>query len=226
MITLRRAAIAAAILPLSLATAHAQDTYFSVFGGYAGITDQVFSGDVGGAPQTVENEFDGGNNLGVAIGRQFGTLGNGVGLRGEVELSYSESDVDQVFFSGNGPGAEANVSGDQSSTRLFANVYADFERGGAFTPFVGAGLGLANTQTDVVYGPGVRLDSSDTNVAVQLIAGADYAISERTSLFGDVRYIRDFGVETDRFLGSGALSGTLEEDIDTFQVNVGLRFNF
>ncbi len=226
MFPLARVALTAALLPLAATGAQAQDTYVSVFGGLASINDNVFSGNVGGAPQTVENDFDNGFNIGVAVGREFGSIGNGVGLRGEIELSYSDSNVDQVFFSGNGPGAEVNVDGDQTSTRLFANVYADFESGGTFTPFVGAGLGLANTQTDIVYGPGVRLDSSDTNVAVQLIAGGAYAINDRTSIVGDLRYIRDFGVEADRFLGSGALSGTLEDDIDTFQVNVGLRFSF
>jgi len=70
-----------------------------------------------------------------------------VGLRAELELSYSDSDIDQIFFSGNGPAAEINVGGDFSSTNLFVNALFDLPELGTdlITPYAGAGIGVAFT---------------------------------------------------------------------------------
>lgn len=217
-------------LALFAAPVAAQDNYIALFGGLSDLDNPNFRGDIatpaGVGPQSVDTDFDTGFGLGIAYGRSFGSLGGNTRLRGEVELSYSDSDVDAIFFSGNGPAAEINVDGNISTTRLFGNVLVDFETGGAFTPYVGAGLGLARTESDLVYGPGVRVRDSDTGLSAQLIAGTAYKINETWSVTGDVRYIRDFGVELTRTAPTGASTGVIEDDIDTFAVNVGLRYQF
>ncbi|MEM1302632.1 MAG: outer membrane beta-barrel protein, partial [Pseudomonadota bacterium] len=96
----------------------------------------------------------------------------------------------------------------------------------AFTPYVGGGLGVAYTEFDVVYGPGVALGDSSNDFSLQLIAGSSYDLGNGTSLFGDLRYVRDFGTEIDRLAPTGALTGTVEDDIDTVQLNLGVRFAF
>lgn len=204
-------------------SALAQDSYATVFGGIGFIQDSTFNGAVGGNPETVELQFDEGFGIGIAYGRTFDLYG---GIRGEVELSYQDSDVDTVFFSGNGPAAEINVAGDYAATRLFANAFKDFDAGTAWTPYIGAGIGVAATDLDVVYGPGVALSQSDTVFAAQLIAGTSYALSDSLSLTADVRYIRDFNVSTPRFNPAGALTGVLDDDVDSLNINVGVRFNF
>lgn len=217
-------------LALLAAPVAAQDNYIALFGGLSDLDNPTFRGDVatgaGINPESVDTDFDTGFGLGIAYGRSFGSLGANTRLRGEVELSYSESDVDGIAFSGNGPAAEINVDGDISTTRLFGNVLVDFETGGAFTPYVGAGLGIARTESDLVYGPGVRVRDSDTNLSAQLIAGTAYKINDTWSLTGDVRYIRDFNVELNRTAPTGASTGDIEDDIDTFAVNIGLRYRF
>ena len=213
---------------LAASPSFAQDFYGQVFGGINIVSDPTFSGDVatpaGVGPQSVETDQDTGFNFGIAVGTSLPALGSN--FRGEVELSYSRSDVDGVAFSGNGPDPEVNVSGDISTTRVFGNLLYDFEKTGKFTPFVGAGLGLAHTDINVIYGPGVNLTDTSTDVSAQLILGAAYELSDGLSLVGDVRYIRDFGVESARFNPAGAVTGTVEDDIGSFNVNVGLRFNF
>ena len=214
--------------------ASAQDFYGSVYGGFSQFTDDTsLSGDVttpaGTGPQSVGVESDDGRSYGIAFGRTFGDFGV-ASLRGEIELSYSDQDADDTFFSGNdavqGGGPEANTAGGVETTRLFANAYADFQTGSALTPYVGVGLGVSRSEFDIAYGPGVNLTDESDNAAAQLIAGASYAFGDGYSIFGDVRLIRDFDVETDRFAPNGNLTGVISDDIDTVSFNLGVSFAF
>ena len=217
--------IATVLAVASASAVSAQDTYVSVYGGFANLSDTELEGTVGGASQSVEVQSDGGYSAGIAIGREIANL-NGTGIRGELELSYAENEADDLFFSGNGPAAEINVDGDLATTRLFANVIADFETGSAVTPYLGGGLGVSRSEFDITYGPGVALDDESDNVSAQLILGAAYAVSSDVSIFSDVRFIRDFDVETDRFNPAGALTGTISEDVDSTNFNIGVAFSF
>lgn len=218
-------------LALVASPAAAQDYYGSVFGGSSNISDPTFSGEITppGGQQTVGTDFDSGFGLGVALGYKLPALSSGaIGLRAELELSFTDSDVDNIAFSGNGPANEANVDGDISTTRLFANLIADVETSTRFTPYFGAGLGVSRSSLDLSYGGqprAVRLDDSSTDLSAQLIVGTSYAINDQVSLFGDARYIRDFGVSTDRTSPAG-LTGNVSDDISTVNVNIGVRFSF
>lgn len=224
MTTLLRASAACALVLMAPA-ASAQDFYGSVFGGYAQLDDPSFDGTIGGSANSVEVESDDGFGFGIAVGKTFGQFGS-ASIRGEVELSYSDNDATDVFFSGNGDAAEVNIDGAIETSRLFANVYADFETASAFTPYVGVGLGVSRSELDVSYGPGVVLDDESDNTSAQLIAGASYALNDAYSLFGDVRYIRDFDVSTDRLSPAGDLTGTISDDVNTVSINLGVSYNF
>ena len=226
-----RSPLLAATLAMLASSAAAQDYYGSIFGGYSGLDNPTFSGIVTppGGQQTIGSDFGAGYSFGVAIGTDITALSRpGLGVRGELELSYSSSDVDGLTFSGNGAAAENNVGGSISTTRLFANIIADVENKSKLTPYFGAGLGVARSNLGLGYGPfpgAVRLDDATTNLSAQFIAGASYAINDQVSLFGDARYIRDFGVSSDRISPAG-FTGNVEDDIDTLNVNFGLRFKF
>ncbi len=222
-ITLTTMALAATFA--AHAPAAAQDWYGQVFGGYSFADDLDQSGLIGGAPNSVRTDLDDGYHLGFSVGRSIPGLDTGpVRLRGEIELSYGENDVDGVNFSGNGPGAEANPNGDISTTYLFGNVLADFQTGGPVTPYVGAGLGVGFVDQSIGYGNGVTISGSDEAFAAQLIAGASYQVNDRTALFADARYIRSFDVEGIRTAGGN--SAQVSDDLNTVTLNVGLRFNF
>ncbi|GGX55892.1 hypothetical protein GCM10007385_25690 [Tateyamaria omphalii] len=223
-----RSARVALVLALGAAlptAAAANDTYFFAFGGAVLNGSQDADGIIGGNPQSVDTDYDDGFQFGLGVGRSFGTFGN-VGVRGEIELSYSDTDADTIAFSGNGPANEINVAGGLQSTTLFANIYADFETAGAVTPFVGAGVGIGRFSQDLVYGPGVRVSESDTAFGGQLIAGVSWAASDTVTWTLDARYREFFDIESNRFAPSGASTGVVSGDASAFSINVGARIAF
>ncbi|WP_377192269.1 outer membrane protein [Ruegeria meonggei] len=226
-----RLILASAALTVSASALAAQSLseglYIQGFAGYSQLQGSDFSGTVNGSSQSVDTDFDAGFGLGVAIGTEIPQWSNErFGTRVELELSYRDSDVDSVNFSGNGPAGEANVSGDITQTSLFANVLVDFKQTGALTPYVGLGVGATYSDLDFAYGPGVALDDSDTTFAAQIIAGVAYEIDPNLALTLDTRYARAFDVSSQRLAPNGTSTGTVEDDIDAFSVNVGLRYGF
>ncbi|WP_425081370.1 outer membrane protein [Ruegeria arenilitoris] len=226
-----RLILASAALTVSASALAAQSLtdglYIQGFAGYSQLQDSDFGGTVNGSPQSVDTDFDAGYGLGIAVGKEIPQWSNDrIGTRVELELSYRDNDVDGLNFSGNGPGNEGNTSGDITQTSLFGNVLFDIKQNSAFTPYVGLGLGVTYSDIDISYGPGVRLDDSETNFAAQVIAGVAYEVNETTALTLDTRYSRTFDVSTNRVAPNGASTGSVEDDIDTFSVNVGLRYGF
>lgn len=211
----------------SMAAAQDSAPYAFVFGGAVLNGDLDTDGTIGGNPQTVDTDFDTVFQFGIGVGRSFpGLSSDSIGVRGEIELSFSDTDADQINFSGNGPNAEVNVDGGIRSTALFVNIYADFETNGAIKPFVGAGIGVGHLSQSLVYGPGVQVSESDTALGVQLIAGAAYEVSERVTLTADARYRTFFDVESNRFAPTGASTGVVSGDLGAFSVNFGARIRF
>lgn len=220
------AAIAGALALMST-SAVAQDSYVFGFGGAVLNGEQESDGIINGGPQTVDVDYDDGFQLGVGVGRTFRGLSTGsIGVRGEIELSYSEADADEINFSGNGPASEINVAGGVDSTAIFANIYADFETGSTVTPFVGAGVGIGRFSQDLFYGPGIQVNDSDTAFGVQLIAGLAFEASDRVTLTADARYREFYNVDSARLSPAGASTGTISGDISAFSINVGARLAF
>lgn len=80
-----------------------------------------------------------------------------------------------------------------NSTTLLANVYYDFHNSTAFTPYIGAGLGLAfnylGFDTEYYNGDGYSMDDRQTNFAWQVGAGVAYAINENIAVDVAYRYL-------------------------------------
>ena len=198
--------------------------YVSGFVGATFIDDNAFENVVTGTSNTVALEFDTGIYAGGAIGKDLGEYGPG-NLRGELEISYLNSDVSRLDFSGNGASPDVLLGDPEfSSVNLAANLLIDLPTGGAITPYFGAGLGVAFTSIEAAYGPGVALDDSDTNFLLQGIVGASASINETTELFVEGKYTRIFDVESQRVAPTGAITGIGNADFDTVSVVGGLRF--
>ena len=159
------------------------------------------------------------------------------GIRGELMLGYhGKRDIDGTP----GPWNPATVppTADPlhtsvSTTTLMFNGYYDIARLDQFTPYVGAGVGLAYNKTG---GVSFTANPALTNViegdsrwslAWSLMAGVGIQLSERTTLDIGYRYI-DMG---------RAESGTLDnlgftnprvriDDLAAHEFKVGLRFAF
>lgn len=217
MITAAAIALAAPASAQSL-----QDAYGFVYGGISFDGEADFDGDINGGPQTVDIEYDNSGNIGFGVGATLAPQ-----FRGEIELNYTEQDVDRLAFSGNGDADEVNLAGGIEITTLLVNGFYDIETNSPFTPYIGGGIGVAFVDQDAVYGPGIQLSDDDTVFAVQLVAGSSYDLTDSLALTGDVRYRRLFDIETDRLAPDGITNtGLLEGDFDDFSVNVGLRFRF
>jgi len=183
------AAVAAAATALSATAAAAQDSSWYV------------RGDVGANLQSEVNgahtaKGDSGWTIGGAVGREVGD-----NFRGEGEVLYLESD-----------GKHAG-DGDLKTVAGLLNGYYDFNRHGAWNPFIGAGVGLAQVKVD-----GGLSDGDDTGFAYQFKAGVSHPFNDR--LTGEVAY-RYLGVNGVEF---GNSLNRIDGDFSTQAVTVGLRY--
>jgi opacity protein-like surface antigen len=169
----------------------------------------VYSAIPSGTSLAWETEFDNGYNISAQLGHRFAG-----GFRVEGEFAYNRAGVKRhsgvtaggtnidavdasVLTRGASLGATVGAVvdsgiGKQESYGVFANAYYDFNSGGSFQPYVGAGVGLQKVKFD--YRPS-NVDvgqGSGTNFAWQAMAGATYKISPSFEVFGQYNY-RDSG---------------------------------
>jgi len=112
---------------------------------------------------------------------------------------------------------------------LFVNAYYDFATGTQFTPYVGAGLGLAMLNSKATWATddpdsGSLGSKNNTNFAWNVGAGVAYEVVQNVSL--------DFGY---RFAGLGKVRTKTDKDDDfhmkakniyQHQIMLGMRFSF
>ncbi len=91
---------------------------------------------------------------------------------------------------------------------------------GSLTPYVGAGLGVAIPHVDVRNGSSRTFEYQLTGPAVQLVAGASYDLNDRWAVFGEYKGTYS---QNKADLDGG---GSLETDIITNALNVGVTFKF
>lgn len=138
-------------------------------------------------------------------------------LRGNSEHSWNENGL---FTS--------NVKGTWNNSTLFANAFWDFHNDSPFTPYIGAGIGMAFNYTgyEVTFhnGEKVSFDDRFTDLAWNVGAGFSYDITEFLALDASYRFVG---------LGYNELSHTT--DGATFKIEnepynnefmLGVRLNF
>lgn len=178
--------------------------YLRAFGGASSLSDADLSGVATGT-----SGFDTGQVFGGAIGYDFARSP----FRSEVEYAYRTGDAD----------GSVGIMGDFASTTLALNGYYDFAPvlGGRLKPYVGGGLAyITEIDFDITGGsaPGEYKDSG--GFGYQLMLGAEYPVSERWSVTGEVRYF-DAGNQT-----LSGLGGSISADYETVDVIIGTSFKF
>lgn len=153
----------------------------------------VSDSDVSG-PGPDEVTFDPGFGFIAGIGNGFD------GLRGEVEMAYRTNDLDNPS------------SGDISSLAVMGNLLVDIAVSETVRPFLGAGIGLANVETN----SNDLGDKDDSVFAYQVIAGLGFPLTHVTTL--DLQY-RYFATADPDF-------GGVEAEYQTHNFFAGLRFDF
>ncbi len=193
-------------------------------GANIGFNFQQDQNSTGNPNRDLDLDFDNGGFYAGQIGYKFKE--NHIGrIRTEFELSYRENDVDDIVFNNN----SVVGGGDQDVLAGLANVYYDFTSvHNKLTPFVGAGIGFANIDSNVSYNNGNATLNDDDNVfAYQAIIGADYKINDQLSIVSDARYFALEDPELTRFGGPPPAQFTdLDSEYDSFVISTGLRYNF
>ncbi|WP_415404712.1 outer membrane protein [Tateyamaria sp. SN3-11] len=182
------------------------DVYFKAFGGLSDLRSDSLT--FGGAGSTAD--YDTGAIFGGALGYDYA----GSPWRSEIEFAYRSSDATL--------GATLGTGGDFASTSVMINGIYAFPTAGALAPYVGVGLGvMTEVDFDIDAGPAAG-EYNDTGVfAAQLMVGADYAVSERVGLFGELRYFTA-GAQTLEAPGGAVL----DADYDSIDALVGLSIRF
>lgn len=111
-----------------------------------------------------------------------------------------------------------------NSSTLFANLYYDFRNSTAFTPYVGAGLGMAfNYANHTFSSPGYHgnFDEHSTNFAWNVGAGVAYDITDSLAVDLGYRYVNLGYYEVD--LPDGA---KLKNQPCNHEFMLGLRYTF
>ena len=180
--------------------------YLKAFGGVSSLGADTLSLD--GTASALD--LDTGAIFGGAAGYDYANSPWSV----EVEFAYRTADASPV--------ASVGTGGDFASTALMLNGIYTFDSPGAFTPYVGLGLGvLTEVDFDVDAGAAAGEYNATGTFAVQAMLGASYAVSARVSLYGELRYLA---------AGSQTLDGpggsTLEADYDSFDALFGLSLQF
>jgi len=193
-----------------------------------------------GSPVGWSTSFDSGMAYSIALGWKMDAF------RFELEYAMSDSDIDShkgvnaagidltsidagVLLTGNVGdlgvsvgGLVADGRGSLESSTIYLNAYYDFMHDEAFSPYIGAGIGYADTDVQFMpSGVGV-IDDSDSGFSYQLILGASYALNDQLELFGDVRY-RD---TDDASVNSPLLSAGFDVENSGTLFNLGLRYSF
>lgn len=226
--------VAALITILAMGPAYAADkggVYIGIKGGYE--YKDHSKGDVtdSNAAATNNNATNqswsskSGYTIGGAIGYNF--AGAGVPVRAEAEYLYH----DQFKYSANNAtsgGATGSFTSKIDIHTLFANVYYDFKTGTAFTPYVGAGLGIAWINQKVAstfqgWTAGTSDGSYDaTSFAWNLGAGVGYSLTDNIILDLGYRYT-NFGDA--KKVDNGRISFQAK-DLQAHEALLGLRYQF
>lgn len=157
-----------------------------------------------------------GNGLGAggALGYRYGN-----GWAAELAWDYRRHNLKRV-------GGVA-TGGDFASNTYFVNGYYRFAKTGMVRPFVGLGLGWTQEiDIDIERGGQQLSYSRSGSTALQAIVGAEYELSERWSLVGDLRWMR---VGPGSFKPENAAAGGALLNQPRYQpvsLHVGLTYRF
>jgi len=225
-ITTLLASISLTIAGVTSAQAQDSDMYISFKGAKAFSLRSTFD-PTGGVPTDsydldFKNEWAASSSIGQRLNEY---------LRIEAELGYLVNTIDKmssdtVTISGSGGG---NVH----SSYIMASVLADLPLTDQITTFVGGGIGATKLGMDKQILSGVNqtreMEIEDQYVfAWKLTGGLSYEMYENTHLFADYTYFQtaDFDVKQKSTVSGIPFQNTLETNLSTHMIGLGLRYDF
>lgn len=136
-----------------------------------------------------------------------------------LDFSHAKVYADDATLTGNG---FSTLEFSDGINILTANVWRRWQiPDRRWTPYVGAGIGLAIPNVEVQTTGGAKtFEYQVTGPAVQWVAGVTYELNEKWGLFGE--YKGTYSTNEADLVGGG----TLKTDILTNALNVGVSFRF
>jgi opacity protein-like surface antigen len=188
--------------------------YLKGFGGATWPSGQEESLKDGGTDTgaNLKFDFDTGYTLGASVGY---LVTPNIAIEGE--YAYRNAGVSTDLKSS---GSSPLPSNDATSNSFMFNALYRFDGmgpNGAWTPYVGAGIGGANVSIDA---NNANWDS-DTLFAYQFIAGVGYDVAPQWTIFGETRW---FATEGGNFDGPDSLN--FDSKFQTFDLLVGASYSF
>lgn len=204
----------------ALAQAEPKGWYATIYGQHSRLSASgLAESGASGAGSGLRAEFGSGKGFGGDIGWRYGN-----GWAAEVEWNYRSHSLDALRQGGTNRARD----GDFASNILLVNGVRRFASGGAWTPYLGAGIGwVQEIDIDItpIAGGADRSYSAGGKAALQLIAGAEYALAPKWRLTADARWLRVGSVRMDNEAGNaGGSAGPLK--YNPLSVQVGLRYLF
>ncbi|PNU20893.1 hypothetical protein C2E25_04695 [Geothermobacter hydrogeniphilus] len=190
-------------------------TFYSQLNAGAGLLNDA---DNSSADGTFITQSDPGVMASLSLGYALPESSAYHGGRVEIEAAWRQNAVDKVEF------VEGKFAGDGDITAwsLLLCSYGERRNRTPWTPYFGAGLGVASISLDTVTVAGSPLaDDDDLVLAYQVGLGVDYAINPRWKLDLGYRY---FGTTSPSF--KDATGEEFDGEYDNHSFMVGLRASF
>jgi len=164
-----------------------------------------------------------GTGVGGALSGAFGVEFS-PNWRAELNALYISNSTNDWVFNGE---PKATRGGTVDSLYVFGNVLYDFGLGGAFNPYVGGGLGMAEVSFDDV-GPIVGANTwdgtGDWSFAWQVIAGTTIETSTNFEMFMEYRFVNAVDVDVVNSGPGPALASN--GDLSNHLIMIGTRLKF
>ena len=143
-------------------------------------------------------------------------------VTGEAELGYTSLDYDTASGSIGGLSGSVPVGGHVSAIVGLANAIATpLGRKEAWVPYVGAGLGFANSNSTITsigtYTFTNSVTSNETNLALDALVGVDFPLSDGFSLGARYQYLWVDSSQSSTTNGETASEGNFGANIITAQ---------
>ena len=206
----------AALLPLEVYAQSQEGWFLRAYGGYSQLSDiDADTTGVATAATPADISVDGGFTAGAGAGYRYGD-----NWAVELAWEYRSNDADTDL-----EGGAQYPDGNLAASLFYLNGYYQLAGSGKWDPYIGAGLAwLQEVDIDLEGDGPERSYSGDGDSGFQLFAGANYALTDRLALQGEIRYtyFDDLDLEGE----SGAAGEFSAVDYDPLTLQLGILYRF
>ena len=216
---------------IALATPAAAEVELSFYLGVQGVQKSTGSGTMpGGAPFSRRIDWEG-NSLDLPIyygGRVTWWTQNNLGFG--IEATHAKAYASNADLAALGVSKLELSDGHNIFTINIMKRFPDSFAGSKFTPYVGAGFGVAVPHADiqVIGSTGRTFGFEQTGLAARGIAGLKYDLNDRWALFGEYQATwsdNEITIDPDPAV-AGQTAGRLNTTLITHALNFGVSYSF